>query len=433
MKKKIIFLTLTLFGSITIFAQLSIEECYEKAQANYPLVGQYGLIEQARDYNLQNAARAWLPQINISAKASYQSDVTKIPIDFSQIPVPQLAGIKMPEMHKDQYGATLEITQTLWDGGNVSARRKAIRANADAEKAELEVNLYALKERVNQLFFGILMCNALMEQNQLLQDELQRNFERVLSYTKNGLANQADIDAVKVEQLKAQQNYTQILHNKKAFLQMLSAFLGENLSENIVLQKPDIDIPFFEKMEYLKNKNARPEITLFESKLTSLNASQSQIKADLMPKFGLFLTGGYGNPALNMFEDGFQAYYIGGIRLSWNISNFYTYKNRQNLLNSNKKSIEIQKETFLFNTELNQKSKENEVEKYLEMLKTDSEIINLRNSVKRAYEAKVEGGTANISDLLTKIADETLAKQNKILHEIEMLQAVYNLKFIINN
>ena len=192
MYRKPIFLFFTLLFSMQIFAQLSIEECYEKARANYPLIKQYGLIEQARDYNLSNAAKSLLPQIQLSAKASYQSEVTKIPIDFSQASIPQLADMKIPELSRDQYGATIDITQTLWDGGVTEAKRKIIEANANAEKADLEVNLYAVKERVNQLFFGILMCDAMLEQNQLFQDELHRNFEKISSLMKGGLANQAD-------------------------------------------------------------------------------------------------------------------------------------------------------------------------------------------------------------------------------------------------
>jgi outer membrane protein TolC len=426
MYKKPIFLIFTLLLTTQTFAQLSIEACYEKARANYPLVKQYDLIEQARDYNLSNAARTWLPQIQLSAKATYQSDVTTIPIDFSQVPIPGLADIKMPELNRDQYGATIEVSQTLWDGGISGAKRKIIKANSDAEKADLEVNLYALKERVNQLFFGILMCDAMLEQNQLFQDELQRNFEKITALTKSGLANQADIDAVKVEQLKAKQHLMQVSHSRKAYLQMLSAFIGENLDENTSLQKPN---------DVFANSNeiSRPELSFFNSKLLSLDASQNEIKSDLMPKFGLFFTGGYGNPGLNMFKDGFTAYYIGGIRLSWNIGSFYTSKNRQNLLNSNRNVVAIQRETFLFNTLLNKSSKENEVEKFREILQSDDEIIALRNSVKRSLEAKVASGTANVTDLMREIIAEALAKQDKILHEIELMQTIYNLKFITNN
>ena len=426
MYRKTVIIILTLLFSINIYAQLSIEECYDKAKANYPLVKQYDLIDQARDYNLSNVKRGWLPQIQLSAKASYQSDVTKIPIDFSEVPIPQLADLKMPELSKDQYGVSIDVSQILWDGGMLGAKRQRVIVSAEAEKAELEVNLYALRERVNQLFFGILMCDALLEQNRLLQDELQRNYEQVAALARGGLTNQADINAVKVEQLKATQHFTTIIHNRNALLQMLEAFMGEKFDNNIVLQKPVVESLWF-------NEIFRPELLLFNSKLMLINTFNCEIKADLMPKFGLFLTGGYGNPGLNMLKNGFSAYYIGGLRLSWNIGSFYTLNNRKNQIITNRNSIEIQRETFLFNTAISQSNQENEIAKFRELMQSDEEIIALRNFVKHATESKVVNGTASISDLLRDVNAETLAKQEKVFHELEMLQAIYNLKFITNN
>ncbi len=419
-----------LLSNTFLFAQnnnsLSIERCYMLAEQNYPLIKQYALLEQSRDFNLTNTARAWLPQIALNAKATYQSDVTKITLDFSQVPIPALSDLKIPELSKDQYGITLEILQTLWDGGTTKARSEQIRAQSLVEDEELNVNLYAVKERINQLFFGILMSDALLEQNRIFQNELQQNFVRVKSLIDGGLANMSDLDAVKVEQLKAKQLATQILYNRKAYLTMLSAFTGKKLDETIMLQKPVIQ-------QTLSIKNVRPELSLFDSKSALFETQNSLIKAELRPKFGLFLTGGYGNPGLNMLENGFTPYYIGGVRISWNISSFYTYKNRMSELNIKQNSLAVQRETFLFNSNLQATSKQNEIEKYHGLLADDDEIIALRQSVKRATEAKVSNGTATISDLIRETNAEALAKQDKILHELEMLQAIYNLKFITNN
>ena len=426
MYRKTVLLIFTLSLTMQTFAQLSIEECYEKAQANYPLIKQYSLIEKSRDYNLSNVARGWLPQISFTAKATYQSDVTKIPLDFSQVPIPELANLEIPELSKDQYGVTLEITQTLWDGGATKAHSEQIKAQTATETEELNVNLYAIKERVNQLFFGILMCDAMLEQNRIFQENLQQNFALVKACIDGGLANQADLDAVKVEQIKAKQNFTQISRNRKAYLTMLLAFIGEKTDENTVLQKPEI-------LQTVSVENARPELSLFDSKLAFLDAKNREIKASLTPKFGLFFTGGYGNPGLNMLKEGFTPYAIGGIRMSWNISSFYTFKNHVNQLNTQRGNLAVQRETFLFNSRLQATGKQDDIEKYRELLAGDDEIITLRQSVKRATEAKVSGGTATVSDLIRETNAEQMAQQDKILHELEMLQSIYNLNFITNN
>jgi outer membrane protein TolC len=422
-KRKVITLITALCVCFSGLAQLTVEDCYVKARANYPLINQYGLIEQARDFNLSNAGKAYLPQLQLSAKASYQSEVTEIPFDFSKLGMP---GVNVPRLSKDQYGVTADVSQTVWDGGAVKAKRESIRTKSEVEQKELDVSIYAVNERINQLFFGILLCDALIEQNRLYQDELQRNYEQISSYIRNGVANQADLDVVKVEQLRAKQALTQIVHNRKAFLEMISAFIGEKLDENVILQKPEISLsPFLELR--------RPELELFDNQYKILDAARNEINVSLMPKFGLFLTGGYGKPGLNMLKNKFSTYYIGGVRLSWNIGSLYTKKNNLSLIESNRNAIKIQRETFVFNTLLNKTGKENEISKYRELLKSDDEIIALRNSVKRSAEAKLAGGTLNASDLMREIIAEQLAKQDKIVHEIELTQAIYNLKFITNN
>jgi outer membrane protein TolC len=405
------------------FAQISIGECYEKARANYPLIRQYALIERSRDCSLSNAGKAWLPQVQLSAKASYQSDVTEIPFDFSGLGIP---GVEIPGLSRDQYGATLEISQNIWDGGAAGAKRRSIRAKSESDERELEVNLYALREQVNRLFFGILLSDAMAEQNRLFQDELQRNRKRVEVLVQNGLASQADLDAVKVEQLKAVQSLAQIAHGRKAYLDMLSAFTGEKIDGSAFLLKPDAGLPPPEGL-------LRPELAMFDALSTGVDAARDEVGAGLMPRLGLFLTGGYGKPGLNMLKNGFSAYYVGGLRLSWNFGAFHTRKNSLNLLEANRSAIGIRRETFLFNTSLDRTGRENEIEKYRELLRSDDEIIALRNSVRRAAEAGLENGTMTAVDLMRELTAEQMARQDRILHEIEMLQAIYSLKFITNN
>ena len=417
MKKMFIILSFLLLGwRPTGFAQITIEDCYSKAQLNYPLIKQYDLIERSRDYSLSNAGKGYLPQVTFSVKTSWQSEVTEIPIS-----VPGVKG-----MSKDQYGATLDISQVVWDGGAIQSRREIVRTQSEVEKQNLEVDLYAINERVNQLFFGILLFDAQLEQNRLFRDELERNYEKVMSFMQNGIANQADLDAIKVEQLKAIQTESQLTYQKNAYLDVLSAMIGENLSENVKLIKP-------ETISFVATYIKRPELELYNTRIQNLEAQNKVIDADLMPKLGLFATGGYGKPGLNMLKNDFSAYYIVGARLAWNFSNLYTNRNNKLLIQNSINSVLTQQETFLFNTNLDVSRKQHEIDKYLEQMKYDDEIIALRTSVKRASEAKMANGTLSGIDLMRDINTEELAKQTKILHEIELLLVMYNLKFVTNN
>lgn len=423
MRIKTITLFLALVSYAPCFAQLSIEACYEKARANYPLIKQYGLIEKTKEYNLSNAAKGYLPQVTFSAQATYQSDVTEIPIDLDAI---GLTGVKIPSVSQDQYKMELALSQTLWDGGAIRSERKALRTQAEVDQRDMDVNMYTINERVNQLYFGVLLADAQLEQNKVLQAELRRSCEQVSSYIKNGIAQQSDLDAIRVDLLKAKQTEAQFEHTKRAYREMLSRLIGEEIGEETRLVKPEAVRP-------LTKENNRPELGLYQAQIQNLEAQDSRITAGIMPKLGLFVTGGYGKPGLDMFEDNFKVYYLAGVKLSWNLGSLYTRKNDRRKIQTGIRSIETQRETFLFNTSLDVAQRNATIDKYIDQLKYDDEIIALRGSVKRASEAKMANGTLSGTDLTRDIHAEQSAIQDKILHEMELLQAIYNLKYVTNN
>ena len=423
MRIKTITLFLALVSYAPCFAQLSIEACYEKARANYPLIKQYGLIEKTKEYNLSNAAKGYLPQVTFSAQATYQSDVTEIPINLDAI---GLTGVEIPSVSQDQYKMELALSQTLWDGGAIRSERKTLRTQAEVDQRDMDVSMYAINERVNQLYFGVLLAEAQLEQNKVLQAELRRNCDQVSSYIKNGIANQSDLDAIQVDLLKAKQTEAQFEHTKRAYREMLSRLIGEEIGEETRLVKPEAVRP-------LTKENNRPELELYQARIRNLRAQDSRIMAGMMPKLGLFVTGGYGKPGLDMFEDNFKVYYLAGVKLSWNLGSLYTRKNDRRKIQTGIRSIETQRETFLFNTSLDVAQRNATIDKYIDQLKYDDEIIALRGSVKRASEAKMANGTLSGTDLTRDIHAEQSAIQDKILHEMELLQAIYNLKYVTNN
>ena len=423
MRIKTITLFLALVSYAPCFAQLSIEACYEKARANYPLIKQYGLIEKTKEYNLSNAAKGYLPQVTFSAQATYQSDVTEIPIDLDAI---GLTGVKIPSVSQDQYKMELALSQTLWDGGAIRSERKALHTQAEVDQRDMDVNMYTINERVNQLYFGVLLADAQLEQNKVLQAELRRSCEQVSSYIKNGIAQQSDLDAIRVDLLKAKQTEAQFEHTKRAYREMLSRLIGEEIGEETRLVKPEAVRP-------LTKENNRPELELYQARIRNLWAQDSRITAGMMPKLGLFVTGGYGKPGLDMFEDNFKVYYLAGVRLSWNLGSLYTVKDDRRKIQTSIRAIETQRETFLFNTSLDVAQRDASIDKYVAQLSYDDEIIALRGSVKRASEAKMANGTLSGTDLTRDIHAEQSAIQDKILHEIELLMAIYNLRYAINN
>jgi len=421
MKKVAFIITFAFICTHTpIYGQLFIEDCYKKAQANYPQVKQYGLIEQTKEFNLSNANKGYLPQVSLSAKATYQSAVTKLPIT--------LPNVTIEGLNKDQYQSVVEVNQSVWDGGVIRNQKKITEASSAVDKQKLDVDMYAINDRVNQLFFGILLLDEQIKQNMLLQNELKRNYNQVSSYVTNGIANQADLDAVKVNQLSTAQRKVELEATRKAYMEMLAAMIGESIKENDHLIKPSTA-----ESSSLQTTINRPELQLFEAQSNLFENQKSMIDAKNMPKLGVFVQGGYGNPGLNMLKNEFSPYYVAGARLTWNFGSLYTKKNDKKLLDNNQQNIAVQKETFLFNTNLKMTQQSNEIDKIKQLMRDDDEIIRLRTNIKKASEVKVEHGTLSVTDLLRDINSEDQAKQSKVLHEIQLLISIYNYKNSTNN
>lgn len=423
MKRVKIYITIALLFTsiISINAQqLTLDECHTKAKQHYPAIAQYNIIEQSKDFDIKNANMAYLPQISLGAQATWQSDITKIDID---IPVPIDIDIPVPD--KDQYKVTAEVNQLIWDGGVIGAQKKMATADAELQKHKLETELYTLKERVNNLYFGILLLDERLQLHYLLEKELERNYDRVKSYVANGVANEADLSAVKVEQLKSKQDRVEMESSRKAYIKMLSIFIGEELGDKTKLTKPltnDVNSLVIQ----------RPELQMFDAQAELIDSQRDVLTSKNLPKIGAFAQGGYGKPGLNMFDNKFKTYLIGGVRLSWNFGNLYTYSNDKRKIDLQKAMLETNRETFIHNVSIVIPQQQIEIEKYREQMKDDNEIISLRKLIREAAEAKVENGTMTVSDMLKEMTAEEAAKQAKVLHEIQYLMSIYKLKYTTN-
>ncbi|MHC1738492.1 MAG: TolC family protein [Ignavibacteriaceae bacterium] len=418
--KRIFFLVMVL-GLIAGDAagQVTLEICQEKAKMNYPLVKQYGIIETIAENNLSNANKGWLPQLTITGRVTHQSDVTELPI---KIPMITIEG-----MSKDQFQGVAELTQTIWDGGIMSSQKGITEANREVEKSKLNVDLYALKERVNQFYFGILLLDEQLKTNEILIDELKTNYEKISAMVGNGVANEADLNAVRVEEIKAEQRKIEIMTTAKSYREMLSLLIGEDIKEGTVFEKPGIELSAGAM------RNRRPELDLFDSQKMLFESQRGTINAGIMPRIGLFVQGGYGKPGLNMLKNEVSGFYMGGVRLSWNLSGLYTRGNSLETIELNNKAVDAQRETFLFNSEIKSVQQFNEINKIRKLIGKDAEIIQLRNSIKKAAESKVENGTLSVTDLMREINSENMARQEMALHEIQLMMAIYNLKNLYNN
>ena len=423
--KRTIFLSLMVLTALTSRAQ-TLEECCNLAREHYPEIRQYDLIAETEQYNISNAARAWIPQVVLSGQATYQSATPTYPEAFNAMIAAN--GLDMSGVRKDQYKVAIDVSQNIWDGGQSKANREIAEAEAAEQRSRVDASLYDLQSRIQNLYFGILLLDERVAQTETLIEVLDANLNRIRTYYKNGVAMQSDVDAVEAELLTARQTLSQVEASRASFRRMLEVFIGRPLTDE-TLTRPAM-------VEVASRTSLRPELAMFDAQSNKLVAQRKAITTSVMPRFSAFAQGYYGYPGLDMFKSMVSSEWtlnaIVGVRMSWNIGAFYTQKNNLSKLDAAERQIAIQRDVFLFNTEMQTTQDADEIVRLRSALEDDNRIVELRRGVRMAAESRLENGVIDATDLLRKIADETTATLNRSTHEIELLQATYRLKTTLN-
>lgn len=396
--------------------KLSLQQAYSLAEKNYPLIKQRELITKAKEYTIDNLSTGFLPQLNLSGQATHQSEVTRV-----KVPLP---GVNIESPSKDQYKVLADVNQLLYDGGSIKQQKNIQDLNEKVELQKIEVELYKLRDRINQLFLGVLYLDEQLKQVDLTRSDLNNGIKRVEAQVSNGTAFRSNLNVLQAELLKADQRAIELMASRKGYIDVLSLFINQSLPENVKLDRPLIEAAV------LTNEIQRPELILYSTQEKLLGGQYKLIDSRNRPKTSLFWQGGYGRPGLNFLSNSFDFYYTAGIRLNWNFGGLYTQKKEKRIVELSQKTIELQKETFLLNTNTDLKRQQSEVDKLQKLLATDQAIIDLRVKVKDAAKAQLENGVITANDYLREVNAEDQARQSLITHQIQLLQAQINYQTI---
>lgn len=406
-------ISICLIGAMPALAQdtITLSQCYELLDRNYPLVKQKQLLVRSADFSKDALQKNFLPQVSLSAQATYQSDVPHVPISPP--------GTDIPLPNKDQYRGTVDVNQLLYDGGAVQNAIGVEDLNARIAQQQVDVSLHQLKTRVNQAYFSVLL---LQEKSQLLalsEENLDARLREVRSAIKNGTALPASADVIYAEILQTRQQAFETEADKETVLKTLSDLIGQDLQINTTLVKPPL------RPDY-SGELSRPELSLYALQQQQINATSQLMGNANAPKVSLFAQGGYGNPGLNLLDNTFQPFFMGGVRLSWKILDWNLVSNQQQSLLLRKEIIDTQRQAFDLNTNIELNTYRNEIKKLQRLLQTDEEIISLRRNVLQTARAQLQNGTITASEYIVEATalDQSLIRRKT--HEITLLQAQAN-------
>ena len=384
-----------------------MEEAQQQALAHYPLTRQRDLLQQTDHITLANINRGNLPQLLFSGQATYQSEVTELgsPVDGFQIRPPK----------KNQYKVVADLSQVVYDGGLSRARKGLQQLSTQVAQQELEVELYRLRERISQIFLGILLLDKQAEQAGLIKKDLAPGISKTRSQVNNGVAFRSNLDVLLAESLRADQRIRELQAARRGLILTLGLFLNQALDTTTVFLTP--------AAPPLPPAISRPELTLYQGQSLLLAGQKDLLQARSRPQVSLFGQGGYGRPGFNFLRNEFAFFSLAGLRFTWGLDWMYTLKNEKRLLLLNDQALGLQRETFMLNTNTELTQQMAEVQKLEQMIASDEQIIALRASVKRAAQAQLDNSVITSHDYIREVNAEDQARQTLILHQLQLLQA----------
>lgn len=408
-----------LFGITPLLASaqqvLTLEGCYTAAEANYPLAKQTALLAERTSAEINALEKERLPKLGLNAQATYQSDVIQFPLE--------MPGFYVEPPNKDQYRATLDANQLIYNGGNIAANTRLKTAELETQQQKVAVNLYALKYRINQNFFNVLMFQ---EQNKLLlskMEQLNARAKEIGSAVKHGAVLPAAEQVLQAETLKLKQQLSETDYNRLKALNNLGALLSQDLDGSTILERPV-------SLTLSDDQSQRPELKLFELQQMQLESSKEVMSKENYPKILGFAQAGYGNPGLNMLDNSFQDFYMLGLKLNWNIVDWGKTKQKKQALDISQAIVSTERETFVLNNTMQLQEAQRDISKYEELLQKDEEIIGLREQVLEATTSQLQNGAITSSEYITELNNLYGAKIDKQLHEIQLALVKANYKVI---
>ncbi len=406
--------------------QLTLDYCLAKAEENYPVIKKYDLVERTSAIELSDINKTWLPQASVYAQGTVQNVVPQFPDALSGM-LDKL-GQDLPGLGKVQYKVGVDLNQTVWDGGVSKSQRESVRARDAERRASLDVEMYAIRGRVENLYFGLLLIGEQMQQTRTTLHLLDSNLEQMKAMQRHGVAMQSDVDMLEAQKLTVERQLKSAEGSEGQYRRMLEVFIGEPLAGR-TLQRPSAEMP-------RELTSERPELHLLDARTDFNNARSSAIEASLMPKIGLFAQAYYGYPGFDYFaamrtrDMSFNV--MAGVKVSWNISSLYTRRNNILRITLSNQEVEADRDKFLFETGVTTAGQLAEIESMRKVMADDSRIATLRANVRQAAESQLRNGVIDSTALLAKITDENQANLTATYHEIELLRLIYQLKNTLN-
>lgn len=410
-----------LFVATPLWAQpvLTLTDCQSAAGGNYPLQKQKDLARQTGDLTLANLNRH-RPQLAVNGQATWQSEVTQVPIE--------LPNLSIPTISKDQYKLTLDAAYTLFDGGLLPLQQQAQRVSTALEQQRVDVELNRLNDQVNALYLNALLTDENLRLTQLLGNDLDNRIQKAGATVKFGTAAPMTLDALRAERLRVNQRLNELTSSRRGLRESLALLTGLPITDATTLTVPIISSPAVDVLPL-----RRPELGVYTLQRSLVESQLRLADNRRQPRFSLFAQTGFGRPALNFLRNDLRGFFLGGLRLNWNLSALYTLRTDKAIIALGREQVDVQQATFEQNLRVQLRQQRTEIDRVQSLLADDQQLVDLRTKIRKSTAVQLDNGVIAARDYVTELNAENQAMLNLKLHELQLIQAQLQYRTLTGN
>lgn len=393
----------------TPWRQVTLDSCLYHGNKNFPLLRQKWLLEESGQYQVDNIHRMLWPQISVQGQATLQSEVTGIPIT--------LPNVEIPVLSKDQYRIYGEVNQSITDFFTVDDAVDGARQQLKIDQEKWNLESFKWEEKIMDLFFQIALLQSQETQLDIMKKDIEVGMKKMINAVENGIATESSLDQLRAELIKADQKSIEIAHAKTGLMSAMSVWIGKPIASDANWVLP---------ANITSSSTAtRPEIRILEEqqKMTDIQWGITHNKK--LPRLGAYVQLGAGRPGLNMLSNNFDTYWIGGLRLQWNLSTWYTLGREKKILQVQRNLLDAQKDNISRQFEASEVMLRAEKDRYLALVAKDNEFLDLRLKIQNTAATQLEEGIATANDFLNYVNQTDLARQNLATHQLQLLKLEY--------
>jgi outer membrane protein TolC len=390
---------------------LSLHEAYTLLEERYPALKDTDVLTALHQKEQEKLDKVRLPGIYLKADGRLQSESPSLNLPD---------GVSLPfEIDLPLYAVKtfIEAQYNIIDGGmnEVQKNLKEIQLKSDLQ--EVEVNKYALRKRINQLFVNIAILREQITVFDISLKDLNERTQTLEAAVEEGVALESELTKIKVKELEINSQKDNISYSISGLINSLSQLLNVSLNEDVVLNFPSYADP-------LQIPNiVRPEQELFKLKQNALMANYEMIDARRKPKVAAFAQAGIGYPnPLNFLDNEFTPYGIIGFQFNWKITDWKADLIEKEILSLQAKRIQNAHETFDFNLATREAGYLADIERLQNQINKEKEIADLQGEILAQLAIQLDEGIITSADYITQVNAELRSRQNILIRQTELLK-----------